>query len=70
MSLAGLSYADGSLRFSGRPRHEPPERLADYLNAARQALDGVTPLSSPAAALPAEIERLRWFLLPAEVPGG
>jgi hypothetical protein len=66
MSLGDVSYEEGALRFTGRRHREPPERLADYLEAARRLLGAVTPLSSPAVELPEAAERLRWFLLPAE----
>ncbi len=66
MSLAGISYEGGALRFAGRRHREPLARLADYLEAARRTLGGATPLPSQAVALPEAAERLRWFLLPAE----
>jgi selenocysteine lyase/cysteine desulfurase len=69
MSLADLSYQDGTPRFAARRRGEPLTRLAEYLESARQILGGVSPIASPAPELPPQVERLRWFLLPAEATG-
>ncbi len=71
MSLAGISYAEGRLRFEGRHHREPIERLADYLEEARHLLGVATrePPGPGGEELPAAAERLRWFVLPAEVAG-
>jgi hypothetical protein len=66
MSLADLSYQDGGPSISSRGRGESPARLGDHLDAARSLLNGITPAPGPALALPVEVERLRWFLLPDE----
>ena len=67
MSLVDLSYRDGVPRFVSRQYTEPLARLADYLDAARRIFDGAAPVAGQAVALPEQAERLRWFLLPAEV---
>ena len=69
MSLADLAYQDGEPRFVRRRHAEPLSRLPDYLQVARRILDGITSAARPAAELPDEVERLRWFLLPAEAVG-
>lgn len=69
MSLADLSYHDGMPGFVSRRHNEPLERLPDYLQDARRILDDITPVSCPPVELPEEVERLRWFLLPAEAMG-
>jgi selenocysteine lyase/cysteine desulfurase len=66
MSLGDLSYLDGAPRISSRRPGESLARLGDYLDAARSLLTGIAPAPGPALALPAEVERLRWFLLPDE----
>ncbi len=67
MSLADLSYSDGTARSTARRPGEPLTRLADYLEAARRAVNGSVPVSCPTVELSDQVERLRWFLLPAEV---
>ena len=67
MSLVDLTYRDGVPRFVNRQYGEPLARLADYLDAARRIFDGAAPVAGQAVALPEQAERLRWFLLPADV---
>jgi selenocysteine lyase/cysteine desulfurase len=66
MSLADLSYTEGTPRFTTQRHGEPLARVADYLEAARGIFDGSASVSSPGIELPNQIERLRWFLLPGE----
>jgi hypothetical protein len=66
MSLADLSYQDGAPSISSRRRGESPARLDEYLDEARRIVAGITPAPAPAVELLAEVERLRWFLLPSE----
>lgn len=49
------------------PPAEPIERLPDYLAEAKRQLGAAAPLAGPAVSLPEGAERLRWFILPAEV---
>jgi hypothetical protein len=56
------------------PRATAPESvLPDYLARARElirAAEARPPSASPAPALTADFERIRWFPLPAEVAAG
>jgi selenocysteine lyase/cysteine desulfurase len=69
LSLGGVSYADGTMRYRAHRHREPESRLPAYLAEARRLL--AAPPPAPAAAPPLDVgpdfEALRWFLLPDEV---
>lgn len=69
MSLDALSYRSGKLEYRSRHATEPASVLASYLGDAHRALArieaGVHPIDD-ALELGAEIENLRWFVLPGE----
>jgi hypothetical protein len=70
LSLHDVSFASGTLEFSGVRATEPESALARYLEEARELLaaagtvpDG-EPLTDPVVS--EEFERVRWFPLPGE----
>ncbi len=72
MRLLDLSYRSGKLEYRSRHSTEPEWTLAGYLQDARRIVDAAVedfrahPIAAD-AAFPEEIERLRWFPLPAEI---
>jgi len=75
MRLSQLSYAGGKLEYRSRHATEPESALPGYLEEAQRIVDAAVAefraSDAPAAEVRLEddIERLRWFPLPAEVLG-
>jgi selenocysteine lyase/cysteine desulfurase len=71
MSLDDVRYGDGRLRFASHRHHEPEERLASYLEEARDLMAGTATATRIDDARPAQVGEdfagLRWFWLPEEV---
>ena len=76
LSLGNVSYQGGRMTYRARHVTEPEWALAGYLEDARRVLDeavcdfqsgAYVPPTAAAAPLSADLERLRWFPLPAEV---
>lgn len=73
LSLRGVSYEDGAMRYVAHRHREPASRFAEYLDEARR----LCAIASPADLAPvrvgsgpvlsADFEELRWFWLPEEV---
>ena len=69
LSLHDIRYVEGRMSWPEHRRHEPEERLADYLAEARAIL-AIPPRPAEPPAPPdvdADFEALRWFALPHEV---
>lgn len=71
MSLDEIDYRSGAMRYPDRRTRRPDQELAGYLTAARAELDAAAvrrdePFERP--VLSDELERLRWFPYPDEVP--
>jgi len=65
--LDDLTFESGSLVYRGRHLTEPESALEQYLENARRIIaeaDGESEAESATAALPEELEWLRWFPLP------
>ena len=76
LSLRDVSYQGGRMTYRARHATEPEWALASYLEEARRVLDaavrdfqsaGPTTTTETTPPLAADLERLRWFPLPAEV---
>jgi hypothetical protein len=73
MRLSRLSYAGGKLEYRSRHATEPESALPGYLEEAQRIVDAAVAefraSDAPATEtrLDEDIERLRWFPLPAEV---
>ncbi len=77
MRLRQLRYdANGVLRYPAHHERAPESALDDYLRQARELLEPLAAAppadlaESPASRLPARVEELRWFLLPAVCTDG
>jgi selenocysteine lyase/cysteine desulfurase len=69
MSLRDVHYAQGAMHHPVHDRHEPVERLADYLEEARSLLASPPPPPAGASldgAVGVDFDTLRWFWLPEE----
>ncbi len=80
LRLADIGYASGTMQYRARHLTEPETAFGEYLAEARRLVtamqdlaaqagvsDGPVPGGTP-PALSAELERLRWFPLPGEMP--
>jgi len=76
LSLSDVSYQGGRMTHRARHATEPEWALAGYLEEARRVLDAAvrdfqsaapTTTTETTPPLAADLERLRWFPLPAEV---
>jgi selenocysteine lyase/cysteine desulfurase len=68
MSLSGISYADGTMRYE-RPPHPRDDRpLAHWLEEGRRILEDAGDVGGSAPEVSADFESLRWFPLPDEAP--
>jgi len=71
LSLRGIRYDGGALRYELDRHREPESALAGYLAEARELLAGSpAPAVAPEAyAVGPDFEALRWFWLPSEIRG-
>jgi hypothetical protein len=71
MSLSGISYADGTMRYERPPHPRDDQPLAHWLEEGRRILEGADDagaVEGSAPELSADFESLRWFPLPDEAP--
>jgi selenocysteine lyase/cysteine desulfurase/CRP-like cAMP-binding protein len=72
LSLGDLSYVHGQMQYRAYRPTEPESVLPSYLEKARRTFERAPELAAAAEAVQAldvsaEFERLRWFVMPAEV---
>jgi len=71
LSLADVTYGDGTMRYTTPHDTAGDEALAEYLAAAHRILaEADAPDEIPTISEGADFERLRWFTLPEDVAAG
>ncbi len=68
LSLRDVTYAEGRLAYDAPHLAAGEEVASTYLAEARAIMREVAADEDSAAALPADLEKLRWFPLPGESP--